>query len=166
MMMSGTGSGQGVTGFIADAGNSFDPVTEGYPTSNPTTGFSPKNEGFAGIIYGTATDGSNTQLSLYCFDINTNTSPGINYVTRHLECVQRAERQLRGAGPEQLLPADERTGRADRPEPKGRGRAGGDLVLLRPLRAEYLRSTSRRRQRHRGGSHRQGSGVATSTRRR
>ena len=79
MVMSGTGSGQGVTGFIADAGNSFDPVTEGYPTGNPTTGFSPKNEGFAGIIFGTATDGSNTQLSLYCFDINTNTSPGINY---------------------------------------------------------------------------------------
>ena len=80
MVMSGTGSGQGVTGFIADAGNSFDPVTEGYPTSNPTTGFSAKNEGFAGIIFGRATDGSNTQLSLYCFDINTNTSPGINYV--------------------------------------------------------------------------------------
>ena len=79
MVMSGTGSGQGVTGFIADAGNSFDPVTEGYPAGNPTTGFSPKNEGFAGIIFGTATDGSNTQLSLYCFDINTNTSPGINY---------------------------------------------------------------------------------------
>ena len=80
MVMSGTGSGQGVAGFIADAGNSFDPVTEGYPAGNPTTGFSPKNEGFAGIILGTATDGSNAQLSLYCFDINTNTSPGINYV--------------------------------------------------------------------------------------
>ena len=74
------GSGQGVAGFIADAGNSFDPVTEGYPAGNPTTGFSPKNEGFAGIIFGTATDGSNAQLSLYCFDINTDTYPGINYV--------------------------------------------------------------------------------------
>jgi len=80
MRMSGTGSGQGVTGFIADAGNSFDPVTEGYPTGNPTTGFSPKNEGFAGVIFGTATDGSNTQLRLYCFDINTDTYPGINYI--------------------------------------------------------------------------------------
>src|SRR6476620_1952789 len=78
MRMTGTGSGQSVTGFIADTGNSFDPVTEGYPTGNPTTGFSPKNEGFAGIIFGTATDG-NTQLSLYCFDIYTNTSPGTNY---------------------------------------------------------------------------------------
>jgi hypothetical protein len=65
-------------GFIADVGNSFDPVTEGYPTGNPTTGFSPKNEGFAGIIFGTATDG-NTQHSLYSFDIYTNTSPGTNY---------------------------------------------------------------------------------------
>ena len=79
MVMSGTGSGQGVRGFIADAGNSFDPVTEGYPTSNPAAGFSPKDEGFAGIIFGTATDGSNARLSLYCFDINTNTFPGINY---------------------------------------------------------------------------------------
>src|SRR6478672_12959157 len=78
MVMSGTGPGQGVTGFIANADNSFDPVTEGYPTSNPATGFSPKNEGFAGIIHGAPTDGSPT-LNLYCFDINTNTSQGINY---------------------------------------------------------------------------------------
>ncbi|MGX7678741.1 DUF5979 domain-containing protein [Jatrophihabitans sp. DSM 45814] len=79
MTMSGTGNGQGVVGFIANATNPFDPVTEGYPPSNPTTGFTPKNEGFAGIIFGTATDGSNTQLKLYCFDINTDTYPGINY---------------------------------------------------------------------------------------
>ncbi len=80
MQMSGVGNGQGVTGFIADAGNPFDPVTAGYPDVNPSTGFTPKDEGFAGIIFGTATDGSNTQLKLYCFDINTETYSGINYI--------------------------------------------------------------------------------------
>ena len=78
MTMSGTGPGQGVAGFIANASNPFDPVTEGYPPANPTTGFTAKNEGFAGIIHGAPTDGSAT-LNLYCFDINTDTYPGINY---------------------------------------------------------------------------------------
>src|SRR6478735_7427624 len=75
MVMSGTGAGQGVTGFIADAGNSFDPAAEGYPTSNPMTEASANTEGFAGIIYGRATDGSNTQLSLYCFEMNAAATP-------------------------------------------------------------------------------------------
>ena len=32
LVMSGTGHGQAVRGFIADASNPFDPVTAGYPT--------------------------------------------------------------------------------------------------------------------------------------
>ena len=79
MTMDGTGSGQAVKGFIANAGTVFDPVTDGYPTSNPTTGWSTKNEGFAGIIFGKPADGS-PQMKLYCFDINTNTQKGINYI--------------------------------------------------------------------------------------
>ena len=78
MTMSGTGNGQGVTGFIANAGYPFDPATDPYPPANPTTGFSPKDEGFAGIIHGSPTDGS-PRLDLYCIDINTNTQPGITY---------------------------------------------------------------------------------------
>jgi Domain of unknown function (DUF5979)/Thioester domain len=78
MIMGGTSFGQGVTGFIANSTNPFDPVGDGYPTSNPTTGFTPKNEGFAGIILGNPVDGS-PQLSLYCFDINTDTWGGIGY---------------------------------------------------------------------------------------
>ena len=78
MVMSGTGNGQGVVGFIANAGNPFDPATTPYPTTNPTTGFTPKNEGFAGIIHGRPTDGSPT-LDLYCIDINTITQNGITY---------------------------------------------------------------------------------------
>ena len=76
--MSGTGPGRGVSGFIPDATNPFDPVLNGYPTSNPTTGFTPKDEGFAGVIFGQPTDGSAT-LSLYCFDLFTDTWPGIGY---------------------------------------------------------------------------------------
>ena len=70
--------GQGVTGFIADANNPFDPVVDGYPASNPTTGFSPKDEGFAGVIHGTPPGGGAT-LNLYCIDINTDTWGGIGY---------------------------------------------------------------------------------------
>jgi len=70
--------GQGVTGFIANANNPFDPVADGYPASNPTTGFSSKDEGFAGVIHGTPTGGGAT-LNLYCIDINTDTWGGIGY---------------------------------------------------------------------------------------
>jgi TQXA domain-containing protein len=70
--------GQGVAGFIADPGSSFDPVADGYPTSNPTTGFTTKNEGFAGVIHGTPPGGGAT-LNLYCIDINTDTWGGIGY---------------------------------------------------------------------------------------
>ncbi len=70
--------GQGVTGFIANANNPFDPVVDGYPASNPTTGFSPKDEGFAGVIHGTPPGGGAT-LNLYCIDINTDTWGGIGY---------------------------------------------------------------------------------------
>ncbi len=78
MQMSGTGPGQGVTGYIADPGNPFDPVADGYPSSNSTSGFTAKDEGFAGVIYGTPTGGGAT-LKLYCIDINTNTWGGIGY---------------------------------------------------------------------------------------
>ncbi len=73
--------GQGVTGFIADSTNLFDPATDSYPTSDPTTtcsGFTSKNESFAGVIHGRPTGGGAT-LNLYCIDINTDTTTGIGY---------------------------------------------------------------------------------------
>ncbi len=71
------GHGQyGPSGFLPTA--PFDPL-KGYPTSNPTTGFSPTQEYFAGVIVGTPTDGS-PQVSLYCIDISTDTFPGFGYV--------------------------------------------------------------------------------------
>jgi hypothetical protein len=76
--MSGTGPGQGVSGFIATSGSTFDPVRDGYPPRNPTTGFHPKDEGFAGIIHARP-PGGGAELSLYCIDINTLTYPGIGY---------------------------------------------------------------------------------------
>ena len=70
--------GQGVTGFIANPNNPFDPVRDGYPASNPTTGFTSKNEGFAGVIHGKPPGGGAT-LNLYCIDINTDTWSGVGY---------------------------------------------------------------------------------------
>ncbi len=76
--MTGVGPGQAVTGFVADASNPFDPVVDGYPASNPTEGFTRKDEDFAGIIHGTPAGGG-AQLDLYCIDIFTETSPGDGY---------------------------------------------------------------------------------------
>jgi Domain of unknown function (DUF5979)/Thioester domain len=70
--------GQSVNGFIADPSNPFDPVADGYPADNPTTGWSAKDEGFAGVIHGTPTGGG-APLNLYCIDINTDTWGGIGY---------------------------------------------------------------------------------------
>jgi len=73
LVMSGTGPGQAVTGFIANADNPFDPVAEGYPPSNPSTGFTPLNEGFAGVIHAHPAGATEPVLSLYCIDILTPT---------------------------------------------------------------------------------------------
>jgi hypothetical protein len=78
--MSGTGPGQGVTGFIANSASTFDPTKDAYPSSaTPPSGFYDKNEGFAGIIHGTPVGGGDT-LNLYCIDILTLTYGGIGYV--------------------------------------------------------------------------------------
>ncbi len=78
MSVTGWSPGQGVAGYIADSTNPFDPATDPYPPSNPTTGWTSKNEGFAGVIHGRPTGGGAT-LNLYCIDINTDTTTGIGY---------------------------------------------------------------------------------------
>ena len=78
MSVTGWSPGQGVTGYIADSGNPFDPATGPYPPSNPGFGWNPKNESFAGVIHGGPRDGGAT-LKLYCIDINTDTTTGIGY---------------------------------------------------------------------------------------
>ena len=128
LVMSGTGHGQAVRGFIADTTNPFDPVQDGYPASNPSTGFHPLDEGFAGIIRGQPTDGG-PELSLYCIDILTATYGGIGYTlgtwnTANVPNVDYVARLLN-----EYYPNTERTGRADRSQPEGRCRAGGRLVL-------------------------------------
>ena len=76
------GSGQSVRGFIPNAANPFDPVTDGYPAANPPTGpgsgWSTLNEGFAGIIHAKPPLGGD-ELSLYCIDISTGTNVGYGY---------------------------------------------------------------------------------------
>ena len=72
------GAGMGVTGYIANASNPFDPAAEDYPSSDPTTGWSALNEGFAGVLNGTPAGGGDT-LHLYCIDIHTLTNTGYGY---------------------------------------------------------------------------------------
>jgi hypothetical protein len=79
MIMSGTAQGRGVAGFIANPDNTaFDPVKDGYPTSNPTSGFTPQNDWFAGLIRGAPVSGGN-ELLLFCIDIHTLTDYGFGY---------------------------------------------------------------------------------------
>ncbi len=76
------GPGQGVSGFLPNAANPFDPATDGYPASDPPTGagsgWSRSNESFAGIIHATPPPGGE-ELSLYCIDIATETRVGYGY---------------------------------------------------------------------------------------
>ena len=80
MTVTGWSPGQGVTGFIADSTNPLDPAKDPYPTCDSATcsGFTSKNESFAGVIHGRPTGGGAT-LNLYCIDINTDTTTGIGY---------------------------------------------------------------------------------------
>ncbi len=79
LILSGTGPGTSVNGFLADLSNPFDPLT-GYPTTPPPpgTGWTAQDESFAGVIYGSPTDGS-PDLSLYCINIRTDTFIGVGY---------------------------------------------------------------------------------------
>ena len=77
LVLSATGPGESVNGFIANPNSGFDP-THGYPTTIPPPNFSAKDEGFAGVIYGTPVGGG-AQMDLYCIDINTDTYIGNGY---------------------------------------------------------------------------------------
>src|SRR5262249_38475002 len=76
MIMTGTGNGGAVDGWIGPTGSVSDPSVA-YPSA-PPPGFTPHPEGFAGIIFGTPTGGGAT-LSLYCIDILTLTYGGVGY---------------------------------------------------------------------------------------
>ena len=88
MIVTGWTPGQSVTGFIADGSSTFDPTKDPYPAfsaanppspANPPADFTPKDEGYAGLIQGTPTAGGAT-LTVYCIDIITDTTVGIGYV--------------------------------------------------------------------------------------
>jgi len=71
IILSGLGPGQGVSGFIGPVGSVSDPA-DPYPPS--TIGFTPLNEGFAGVIL--ASPGG---LQMYCINIRTPTNIGYGY---------------------------------------------------------------------------------------
>ena len=113
VVMSGTGPGQSVQGFVPAADFPFDPVAEGYPPTDPAVGFVGKDEPFAGIIHGTPPGGGPPQLQLYCIDLHTLTQPGIGYVLGTWDAIQRPERGLCGAVVERVLPTHRRARRSD-----------------------------------------------------
>ena len=78
LVMTGQGPGRGLNGFVPNADNPFDPVLDGYPPSNPTTGFTRQDVGFAGVIYGRPAGGG-AQLDLYCIDLFGFTRFGVGY---------------------------------------------------------------------------------------
>jgi len=75
LVLTGIGPGQGVTGLIGPLGSVSDPTVP-YPATDPS-GFTPQNEGFAGIILATTTGGGTLQM--YCINIRTPTNIGVGY---------------------------------------------------------------------------------------
>ena len=75
VLLSGTGPGHAVSGFI-QAGVPSNPSVV-YPPD--TTGFTPLNEGFAGIIHSQPPGGPPPTLSMYCINILTPTQVGVGY---------------------------------------------------------------------------------------
>ena len=78
LVFTSTGAGQGVTGYIANPDNPYDPSVLPYPTEDPSSGFSRQDEGFAGIINAQPPSGGDN-VKMFCIDIRTNTYPGLGY---------------------------------------------------------------------------------------
>ena len=142
LVMSGTGNGQAVSGFIATASNTFDPVKDGYPTSNPSTERDPSplehpQRRLRRHHPWPADRRQPRTPPLLHRHLNRNVRRN-RVLPGHLGRRQRPQRGLRGAAAQRVLPQHRRTGHADRSQPEGRRRAGGDLVLHRPLCAEHF----------------------------
>ena len=131
-----TGPGHGVSGFIGPAGVPSNPAVA-YPP--PTTGYTPLNEGFAGVILTSPPGPTGPTLQMYCIDILTPTGPGYGYNLEHVGRGQRHQRRFRRDPAQQLLPerptvaGDRFAGHREHRRSSGR-RASGHLVLLRQLR--------------------------------
>jgi hypothetical protein len=76
LVMAGTGPGHLVIGFIGPVGSISDPSVP-YPTSNPGAPFTPRVEGFAGIVLGDP--GAGPDVHLYCINIRSSTFTGVGY---------------------------------------------------------------------------------------
>jgi hypothetical protein len=120
---------------------------DGYPTSDPTSGFTPSYEGFAGIIYGQS--GPDT-LRLFCIDLHTSTWGGIGYVlgdwtdadVPHVGYVARVLNEYYPNTNEPSALAEKTT----RP-PRSRPRSGSSATATSSPRATRFTIRSRRSQR-------------------
>ena len=135
IILDGTGPGHGVSGFIGPAGSASSP---GVPYPPPTAGFTPLNEGFAGIIFTSPPGAGGPQLQMYCIDILTPTGVGYGYTLgtwgeANVTNVGHVALAARPVLPEHRAAGDTAAGHRQQRRPSGRG-ASGDLVLLRQLR--------------------------------
>ena len=144
--MNGVAEGQGVSGFAALPGNKFDPVKEGYPSSNPIDGLSA-----AGRVVrrdhsrhaGLGRRGASPLLHRPAHrDLERD-----RIRPRRLERCRRPERRLRRPGPRRLLPEHQRAFCADetstRRRPSFRPRSGSSPTATCSIRT--TRSTTRSR---------------------
>ena len=140
LVMSGTGNGQGVRGFIADASNPFDPVRDGYPheQSDHGRGLHPlRTRASPASSNGQPTDGS-AELKLYCIDILTATYGGIGYVlgtwnTANVPNVDYVARLLN-----EYYPNTDQPAALTNLNQRAAAVQAADLVFHRPLRAEHV----------------------------
>ena len=135
VLLDGTGPGHGVSGFIGPPGSASSPGVA-YPPS--TAGFTPLNEGFAGIIFTSPPGPVGPTLQMYCIDILTPTGVGYGYTlgtwgAANVTNVGHVTLLLGQYYPNTTLPTIG-TLRHQQHRRSGGRRASGDLVLLRQLR--------------------------------
>ncbi|PWC06051.1 thioester domain-containing protein, partial [Mycetocola zhujimingii] len=73
----GRGTGQTVQGFLPTTPTTQDP-TAGYPTTNPTTGYSPESS-WAGTIRTASLSDPTLTAEMYCINIRVQTQNGVGY---------------------------------------------------------------------------------------
>ncbi len=133
--LSALGPGQGVSGFIGPVGSVSNPAVA-YPPS--TAGFTPLNEGFAGVILATPGRACNCTASTSC----TPRTIGVGYNlgtwdASNVDNVGFVARLFNNYYPNNPAASPEGW-----PPTAGRRRPGGDLVLQRQLRARRRRAAA------------------------
>ena len=149
LVLSSLGNGRGSPGSSPNANNPFDPVSDGYPDEQPDHRLHRQGRGLRrNHPCAAARQRRGAQPLLHRHPHH--------YEHRHRVCAGHLERQptSRNVGYvarllNEYYPNTDEPAAPDQSQPEGRRRAGGHLVLQRPLRAEHVRPAARRRGRDR-----------------